>query len=134
MSDLRTFCVELQEAKGTPEVLLEYEDYGRDQILLYLKEQAFFANTKYYFGYDVLNGGDINLKHIKIYAVQKGDHVVLASDGYPKLFDTLEESEDYLKKALKQDEECLHILRGTKGVKDGNESFDDRAFLSFVVY
>lgn len=55
LSELRTFCVELQEAKGTPDILQEYDDYGRVQILPYLKEQSFFElycilKQKYYVG------------------------------------------------------------------------------------
>lgn len=131
--NLRAFCVEAGKISGDGSRGPDGEDYGRKTILPYLKIQNLFANTDYSFGYDVLNGGAIQVEHIKVYAIQKGDHVVLASDGYPKLFDTLSECEAYLHDALRRDRECVYLLRGTKGVRPGDETFDDRAFLSFAV-
>ena len=108
-------------------------DYGRTQILPFLKKQMLFANTDNPFGYDVINGGTIRTENIKIFAVKTGDHIVLASDGYPVLFDTLSESEQYLCDALREDHACINKLRGTKGVEIDKESYDDRCFISFVV-
>ena len=51
----------------------------------------------------------------------------------PKLFDTLAETEAYLKALLQADPECVNELRGTKGVAAGMQSFDDRSYLSFYV-
>lgn len=133
LSDLRAFCMEVVKIRGNVSNHSKGEDYGREQILPYLKVQALFANTNYSFGYDVMNGGAIQTEHVKVYAVQKGDHVVMATDGYPKLFDTLSECEAYLHNALRRDRECMYLLRGTKGVREGHATFDDRAFLSFVV-
>ena len=81
----------------------------------------------------MLNGGKIHLNHILVYPVSRGDHIVLASDGYPQLFSTLLESEEYLTKALQIDPECTNLLMGTKRLNPGAASFDDRAFLSFWV-
>ena len=133
MSDLRAFFVELRRIKNNYKYDPNEEDYGRNCILPYLKEQNLFANTDYSFGYDVINGGKINTDNVKIYAVQSGDRVVIASDGYPKLLDTLEDSESYLAKCISEDPECLYLLRGTKGVYSGNISYDDRAFVGFTV-
>lgn len=134
LSNLRAFCMEAARISGNvPTDSGEAEDYGRMKILPFLKEQPLFANTDYSFGYDVINGGNIRADHIRVYAIQKGDHVVMATDGYPQLFDTLSECEAYLHDALQADRECMYLLRGTKGVRQGNESYDDRAFLSFVV-
>lgn len=132
LSGLRAFCVEAAKLNGDAGQA-EGEDYGRQKILPFLKVQNLFANTDYSFGYDVLNGGAIRAERVKVYAIQRGDHVVMASDGYPKLFDTLSESEAYLRDALRKDRECIYLLRGTKGVAPENESYDDRTFLSFVV-
>ena len=103
------------------------------ESLPYLKEQGIFANTNYSFGYSVINGGTIIPKNVKVYSVQSGDRIILATDGYPKLFDTLEASEQYLELKLKEDPDCVYSLRGTKGVSSGNVSFDDRAFIGFSV-
>jgi len=91
------------------------------------------ANQDGEFGYDVINGGDICTDHIVVYPVKLVDRIILASDGYPELFDTLEETERYLFKMLEKDPLCIHELRGTKGVGLGSQSFDDRSYISFYV-
>ena len=133
MSDFRTFMIEAEMIKGNYHYDPNGSDYGRECILPYLKMQGIFANTDYYFGYDVINGGKIHAEHVKVYAVQSGDRVVLSSDGYPKLFDTLEESEHYLEVSLKEDPDCIYALKGTKGMRSGNISYDDRSYIGFTV-
>ncbi len=133
MSNLRTFMLESEMIKGNYSYDPNGRDYGRECILPYLKMQGLFANTDYYFGYDVINGGSICANHVKVYAVQTGDRVVMSSDGYPKLFDTLEESEHYLEVSLKQDPDCIYALKGTKGMRSGFSSYDDRSYIGFTV-
>ena len=64
--------------------------------------------------------------------VPEFSEVVLASDGYPKLFGTLEESEHYLQKVLAEDPLCISLNKQTKGLMVGNNSYDDRTFVRFV--
>ena len=134
-STLRAFCIQIEkDRRGKDANLDELSEYGRERILPYLKEHITLANRNVPFSYDVIDGGDgIKPKHIKVYEVQKGDTVVMASDGYPRLFDTLEETEEYLHEALEEDPICIGKLKGTKGVSEGNESFDDRTYVSFRV-
>lgn len=133
LSDLRAFCIETRLAVGLPILDDDGSDYGRAQILPFLKKQMLFANTDRPFGYDVISGGAIRAENVKVYEVKTGDHIVLASDGYPVLFDTLTECEQYLRDALREDRACVRKLRGTKGVGPDKESYDDRSFISFVV-
>ena len=133
LSDLRAFCIEAAELQNMKTPFDAEEDYGSTQILPFLKQFTMFANTDKSFGYDVINGGKVFKERVKVYQVQPGDHVVLASDGYPKLFDTLEETEKYLRESLQEDPLCINRLRGTKGVKKGDLSYDDRCFISFTV-
>ncbi|MBR3358618.1 MAG: toll/interleukin-1 receptor domain-containing protein [Solobacterium sp.] len=134
LASLRAFCIQIErDRRGKDVTEQELSDFGRQMILPYLKEYISLANRKVPFGYDVLDGGDIIPSHVKIYSVQKDDTVVMASDGYPRLFDTFEETEEYLKKALELDPTCIDLLRGTKGIDKGNESYDDRTYVSFVV-
>ena len=133
LSDLRAFCVEAADLQGMNVGIDLNRDYGREQILPFMMRYLWFANSDKSFGYDVINGGSVRPERVKIYKVHEGDHVVLASDGYPKLFDTLEETEEYLRKCLEEDPECVYKLRGTKGVKAGNVSYDDRCFIGFTV-
>lgn len=133
-SALRAFCIQIERdrlGKNADESVLSL--YGREQILPYLKAYTSLANRNVPFGYDVIDGGKINPDHVQIYAVQRDDCVVMASDGYPKLFDTLEETEVYLKNALEADPICVGLLRGTKGIDPGNVSYDDRTYVSFRV-
>lgn len=131
---LRAFCIQIEKDKRGANINeLELSEYGRECILPYLKQYVTLANQNVPFGYDVIDGGNINVNHIKIYAVQKNDCVVMATDGYPRLFASIEETEDYLQKALKTDPMCIDILRSTKGISQGNVSFDDRTYVSFKV-
>ena len=129
LSDLRAFYTELYSLKNAD---VAEGDPGRAAILPWLKEFPCLANKDGEFGYDVINGGDICTDHIVIYPVKPGDRIILASDGYPELFDTLEETERYLFQMIAKDPLCIHELRGTKGVRQGNQSFDDRSYISFV--
>ena len=54
---------------------------------------------------------------------------ILASDGYPVLADTLEETERLLACSLAEDPLRIGEHLSTKGVAAGNESFDDRTYL-----
>ena len=113
------------------ESLSNEHDPGRAAILPFLKLYPYLANQPGEFGYTVLNGGEINASKVSVYPVKEGDRIILSSDGYPKLFDTLAETEAYLKTLLQADPECVNELRGTKGVAAGMQSFDDRSYLSF---
>ena len=66
------------------------------------------------------------------FAVPHGTEVVLESDGYPQLCRTLEESEAKLREIIAEDPLCLGVgggKAGVKGIMDGMESFDDRAYV-----
>ena len=128
LADLRAFFTELYMIENEK---ITDEDPGRTAILSLLKLYPRMANQPGEFGYDVINGGDICADNVIIYPVKIGDRVILASDGYPDLFDTLEETEKYLLQLLEKDPLCIHELRGTKGVRLGNQSFDDRSYISF---
>ena len=131
---LRAFCIQIErDHRGCDIDEVALSLYGREQILPYLKSYTSLANRDVPFGYDVIDGGNINPEHVKVYTVQRNDSVIMASDGYPRLFDTFEETEKFLKDALEADPTCIDQLRGTKGIAPGNVSFDDRTFVSFCV-
>ena len=131
---LRAFCIQIErDRRGADTDESELSMYGREQILPYLRDMMTLANRNVPFGYDVIDGGNIVPDNVTVYAVQKDDCVVMASDGYPKLFDTLEDTEAYLLKALAEDPTCIGALRGTKGIQPGHQSYDDRTYVSFRV-
>lgn len=59
--------------------------------------------------------------------------IVLASDGYPFLKPTLSESEEALAHLLAYDPQCTHEFIATKGIVEGNKSFDDRTYIRFQI-
>lgn len=59
--------------------------------------------------------------------------IVLASDGYPFLKQTLTESEEALAHLLAYDPQCTHEFIATKGIVVGNKSFDDRTYIRFQI-
>ena len=114
LEELRAFAVMTYIAEGgCPESLCE-KDVGREAIMPFLKKQSVFANKDGYFGYAVLDGTGINKNLVKSYTVNVGDEVVLASDGYPKLFPTLKESEEYLSYVLQCDPYSISENKQTK--------------------
>lgn len=58
--------------------------------------------------------------------------IVLASDGYPFLEPTLAASEAALAEQIANDPQNIHSFIATKGIIEGNKSFDDRTYIRFV--
>ena len=58
--------------------------------------------------------------------------IVLASDGYPFLKPSLAASEAALAKQIANDPQNIHSFIATKGIVEGNKSFDDRTYIRFV--
>ena len=132
-SDLRAYHLEYAISQGKSIDELQKNDIGRTAILDNLKMQFSFENKNNIFGYPVLNGFGIEPSLLKIYHTQKNDVVILASDGYSELRDSLEESEVLLKEILIEDPLCFRRNRSTKGLNTKNISFDDRTFCKFQI-
>lgn len=127
-SELRAAVLEEEIRKGKSIEELLKNDSGHSVIKNSLKYQYLLANKKSEYGYPVLNGYNFEEDFIKIYPVKEGQEIVLASDGYPKLMRTLEDSETYLQYILKSDPLCFREYKSTKGLGQGRNSFDDRAY------
>lgn len=107
------------------------QDYARDAILPELVASMDGENKTYAVidGYPIYKDG---IKVIKLKDLPTADReVVLASDGYPFLCSSLEKSERKLKKQLDSDPFNIHTFKATKGLIQGNVSFDDRAYIRF---
>lgn len=61
------------------------------------------------------------------------NEVILASDGYPFLKPTLAASEASLAEQIANDPQNIHSFIATKGIVEGNKSFDDRTYIRFSV-
>ena len=64
--------------------------------------------------------------------VSSPNEVVLASDGYPFLKPTLAASEAALAEQIANDPQNIRSFIATKGIVEGNKSFDDRTYIRFL--
>nr|WP_308571265.1 hypothetical protein [uncultured Prevotella sp.] len=85
--------------------------------------------------YAVIDGFPIFQKGVKVIPCPRtaGSEIVLASDGYPFLRDTFQESEHLLATQLEKDPQNISSFLATKGLKTGYKSFDDRSYIRFQV-
>ena len=88
--------------------------------------------------YTVIDGFPIYREGVKVVAlktepVSSPNEVVLASDGYPFLEPTLAASEAALAEQIANDPQNIHSFIATKGIVEGNKSFDDRTYIRFSV-
>lgn len=122
----RAECIKemLREGRVTVDEL-RVHDYGRDTIKNELRSCCEKQNRDY----AVINGMDIPEHLVHVVSVADANEVVLASDGYPILKGTLEESEKELERIIKDDPLCIDMYKATKGVMKGNKSFDDRTYI-----
>lgn len=142
LADVRTECDHWLLSHGRTEAGLMEHDAGRDIIAPFLREQCFFQNSAgpHYCPYDycVLDGFPLprgphlpaSARPLIVDAGAGGD-IVLSSDGYPRLFATLRESEDYLADVLAHDRLALTLNKQTKGCLEGQYSYDDRTYVRF---
>lgn len=92
-----------------------------------------YANKNVEFGFPVLGPGEIVPEFVDIYKADQGEEIVLASDGYPVLLSTLQESEAELARILSEDPLFIRDYKSTKGMVEGNRSYDDRTYIRFVI-
>lgn len=133
-STVRAMYLEAALLNGSTIDDLRKDDVGRTAILKNLVLQFEFENIEGEFGYPILNGINFNEKMIKTEIVPEGSEVVLASDGYPYLKGTLEESEKELQRLLQSDPLCFREYRSTKGLESAYLSFDDRTYWRGYAY
>lgn len=81
--------------------------------------------------YAVIDGFPICLSGVRVIPLSSisAKEIVLASDGYPFLKPTLVESEEALRQQLDADPQNIHSFLATKGLVEGNKSFDDRTYV-----
>lgn len=129
---LRKYVLDAAIRNGASVQQLLAHDPGREAIRPYLELQCQFENEQGYWGYPVINGSPACMQMLARREVRPGDEVILASDGYPVLLDTLEESEQALAALLQKDPLGILDHPGTKGLYPGQISFDDRCYIRFI--
>lgn len=83
--------------------------------------------------YAVIDGFEIYMPGVKVIEAKDSKEIVLASDGYPFLLPTWQESEQALRRQLQDDPQNVSQFIATKGLVAGNQSFDDRTYVRFLV-
>lgn len=128
----RSIAYELFQKPEIPDEIKS--DKGRDYILPILKNQHNFRNMKENsnWSYGNIDGYEVPSNFINTFLVESNQVVILSTDGYPKLYDSLKESEKNLKSIIAKDPMLVNIVKSTKGVYKNQISFDDRAYIKFI--
>ena len=136
LAELRGVAIRALIKSGKRMDELREHDEARDLIQPFLLMQLQFENTDDDYGYCVLNNNTAIDKYpfAKIERIKvDGREVVLASDGYPRLMNTFEESEHLLQTIIERDPLCYMENPGTKGLYKDNNSYDDRTYVRFRI-
>jgi len=135
-SEVRALFLEGELLKGMTIEQLQQNDKGREFISPLLSGNILFQNNPAAGGYwySAVDGFSIPDAGIITRAIPDDvNTVVVASDGYPVLKDTLKESERILQEILLKDPLLFRKYKSTKGKVKGQVSFDDRAFISVTL-
>jgi glycerophosphoryl diester phosphodiesterase len=128
VAEMRAAYIRLQLMQGRPTSDFQKHDEGRDFVLPVLIDSCRYQNKTF----SVIDGFSIPASKIRIIDVSQAREIVLATDGYPFLRSTLAESEHELAQLLAEDPLCIHRFKATKGLMQGNKSFDDRSYLRLL--
>lgn len=112
-------------AKGATVEDIRKDDKGRASIIPALKESMKAQNRDY----AVIDGFPIPLDKVMVINAKGAENIILASDGYPQLFPTLAETEQYLQQLLANDPLLITEYQATKCWHPANSSFDDRCYI-----
>ncbi|MFI2668004.1 hypothetical protein [Streptomyces koyangensis] len=135
-SAMRAAVVRAELISGTTVEELTTHDVGREAIMPLLRRQTLFANNPAAgnLAYPVLDGRAVPQELVTSTSVPPDiTELVLASDGYPEILPTLEESEKRVREMMAADPLCIGILRGTKGLTPAGVGFDDRSYLRLEI-
>ncbi|XVU29910.1 hypothetical protein ACQPZJ_23320 [Actinoplanes sp. CA-054009] len=106
------------------------EDPGRVAARALIGRQGALRNTLGPYGYAGVDGRPVPRELVVVHPVPDDvEELVIASDGYPVIGETLAAAEAELARLLREDPWCVGELAGTKAVAPGQVSFDDRAYL-----
>ncbi|WP_395173251.1 hypothetical protein [Roseibium alexandrii] len=116
----------------TPQSIMTAPDYPHliDDLLVH--EATFLNRANEPFGVGAIIGSGVPDDYIERIPARPG-HLVITSDGYPVVCDTLAETEEQLNNHLSEDPLCMDQNRQCKGLAPGLQSFDDRTFISAAI-
>jgi hypothetical protein len=134
ISDMRSQLIKNYLQNHSIEDLLAH-DRAREDIQPFLMSQYLYQNNRNdsLLSYSVIDGFPMNDDQIKIATCNNANTIILASDGYPILKESLKETEAELQTLLKNDPLMFTLIKSTKGLKKGNRSFDDRTYIKIMM-
>lgn len=125
---------QLENAKITEKTLLENDGLETSVIKENILSQYWLQNRgDLQHGYSVFDGMPVPKNKIKTCKFGSGTHLIIATDGYPKLLRTLKESENFLQDLIKEDPIGYKYNYFGRSIENGYLSFDDRAYVSLKI-
>lgn len=131
IAEARSIFLESELKRGKTIEDLLVNDPSKEYVLQLTRRQYDFQNDREnQYGFEVINGFDVDLSKVKRLKVPKHvESLILASDGYPYLKDNLSDTEKALDDLLAADPLCFREYKLAKGLKKGDLSFDDRTYI-----
>lgn len=131
----RTVMIEAMMLRGKSiDDILKSDEYASVFTPFFAPLLDFANNDDHELGFGVINGIAVPEKFIQIFDIpNNAKSLVMTSDGYPQVCDTLEESEKALSAILKRDPLCISENMTSKGMLPGQVSFDDRSYLKLEI-
>ena len=130
LAELRAEKIQEFLTNGMTVTQLLTDDIARCAIIPSMLEDMRQQNV----AYAVIDGFPIPQQYVPIITLDfQSWEIVLATDGYPFLCPTLQESEEKLRLQHESDPLNIGRFKATKGFTSGFNSFDDRTYIRFRV-
>ncbi|MEO1150909.1 MAG: hypothetical protein AAFW83_07955 [Pseudomonadota bacterium] len=134
----RAVMVEAMRLRGqSDEEIMASDAYAELFTPFFAPLLDFAHRTDHPLGFGVINGMPVPDQFIEKHDLSTVSGVsgalVMASDGYPVVCDTLADTEARLASLLVRDPMCIHEHICSKGLRPGQCSFDDRTYLRIKI-
>lgn len=111
------------------DAIMARPDYDHLIDDLLLDEARFLNRQDNAFSFGAINGQGVPDVYGERFPARSG-RLVITSDGYPRVFDTLDECEQELSRLLVSDPLCIAENLQCKGLGPARHSFDDRSLIA----
>lgn len=134
LAEVRSAYLHMELLSGKTQEELCAFDTSREIIFPIIQKELYFSNNSLAgeYAFSVMDGFCDNFENLIIENVEEGSSIVLASDGYPRLEASLEESELFIEKIKKEDPLCIDFYKAGAGFTNGKSAIDDRAYIKFI--
>lgn len=132
----RAMIVESELAHGKSVTEIMQDDGSFQLIKPIIQAQYQFQNQppEQRFSYEVINGFDMFTESfVEIEVSEETSTLSLASDGYPKIYGSLAETESHLAAVLKRDPLCINENMSVRGLSNDRVSYDDRTYVKVSI-